>query len=530
MRLGGSGKQLLQKCIVNLEGGGDHGLGARMDLRIEIRLRERVQDQLEDLRHGRVRELGEREEREVAQEAVGHDLSAAARRPHGAHHRHVDDLVPLDQLSVPPAAMAEPEAQDLNGRLRAVRLAQGHVDVVNEDDVLLARGRAVDALAPLVELGIEHVLRLVGARLRREAHLDGLVLVGHAAHELIEHRKGLARAGRSNAEHVEVMEREALEHRHVAHRVESGHDDVRKGRGRLELELGDGGHPADPFVRHHVDRVVEDQPVLGHLDLVSVARLDEQLAEAGIELEARGAVRGGAAAPDDGEGDELLEALAQLRLEPIGQLVHAVDRDELRPERVQHVERRGGQVVLDGSDVLLRTLAAELVHRVDERLEHRVEGLLERHRHLGQGEDPRVDLRDRAYHLLWLHEDGAHTAHSCGRGDGEVLDLEDHVHVRRHRDDLARDEAELLVVVEHRVHRLDPDGVDGAVEDDPLPIGLPKLAKLLDGLPVQDAEHAVRPLVRVLVELAIELAHRDRLRVEDVPLDGRVLAVLARAV
>ena len=49
-----------------------------------------------------------------------------------------------------------------------------------------------------------------------------------------------------------------------------------------------------------------------------------------------------------------------------------------------------------------------------------------------------------------------------GRGDGEVGGLEDHVHRRRHLDDLAAHEAELLVVVEHSVHVLDPDRVHRA--------------------------------------------------------------------
>ena len=95
------------------------------------------------------------------------------------------------------------------------------------------------------------------------------------------------------------------------------------------------------------------------------------------------------------------------------------------------------------------------------------------------------------------------------RGHLEVLGLEDHVHGRGHLDDLARHQAQLLVVVQHlvvfgfrvsalgvwdsgfgirvsgfgfrdsefvfgieenRVHVLDPDGVDGPVEHDPLPV------------------------------------------------------------
>ena len=53
----------------------------------------------------------------------------------------------------------------------------------------------------------------------------------------------------------------------------------------------------------------------------------------------------------------------------------------------------------------------------------------------------------------------------------EVLGLKHHGHLRTERHDLAGGEAELLVVVEHRVHVLDPDRVDGAVEVDPLAVG-----------------------------------------------------------
>jgi hypothetical protein len=71
--------------------------------------------------------------------------------------------------------------------------------------------------------------------------------------------------------------------------------------------------------------------------------------------------------------------------------------------------------------------------------------------------------------------------------------------------------AQLAVVVEHRVHRLDPQRVDRPVEVHPLLLLQLELGKLLDGRAVQAAEDAVGPLVGVLVELAVQLAHRDRL-------------------
>jgi hypothetical protein len=59
----------------------------------------------------------------------------------------------------PPAPVVHPLAQQLNGRLREVLFALGHVEVVHEHHVALARGRPEHALAPLVHLGVQDVLR-----------------------------------------------------------------------------------------------------------------------------------------------------------------------------------------------------------------------------------------------------------------------------------------------------------------------------------------------------------------------------------
>eukprot|EP00959_Pyramimonas_sp_CCMP1952_P212024 4437141-Pyramimonas_sp.AAC.1 len=83
---------------------------------------------------------------------------------------------------------------------------------------------------------------------------------------------------------------------------------------------------------------------------------------------------------------------------------------------------------------------------------------------------------------VWLHQRGCYRRrggrYRCrpapgdggGRGDGEVLHLEDHVHGATHLDDLAVGEAELLVVVQHGVHVLDPNGVHRAVQQHPLAV------------------------------------------------------------
>mmetsp|Transcript_19775 Transcript_19775/g.50211 ORF Transcript_19775/g.50211 Transcript_19775/m.50211 type:complete len:216 (-) Transcript_19775:5468-6115(-) len=126
---------------------------------------------------------------------------------------------------------------------------------------------------------------------------------------------------------------------------------------------------------------------------------------------------------------------------------------------------------------------------------------------------PRFGLRICAHARERLHVDDAHAGDSGGRGDSQILHLKDDVHARRHSDDLAGHETQLLVVVQNRVHGFDPQRVHRPIKDEPLPVLPPQLRELLDAVAVEGAKDAVRPLVRVLVELAVELAHGDRLGV-----------------
>jgi len=58
--------------------------------------------------------------------------------------------------------------------------------------------------------------------------------------------------------------------------------------------------------------------------------------------------------------------------------------------------------------------------------------------------------------------------HGGRRGGLEVTDLKEHAHRRRQRDSLVAGQRQDLVVVHHRVERLDPHRVDITVENDPL--------------------------------------------------------------
>ena len=71
-----------------------------------------------------------------------------------------------------------------------------------------------------------------------------------------------------------------------------------------------------------------------------------------------------------------------------------------------------------------------------------------------------------------VHNRTAHEHHSVPRYRSrgsvvDVVDLEYDLAVWRHRDSIAVRQGQGLVVVEHRVKILDPDGVDWAVQDEP---------------------------------------------------------------
>ena len=154
----------------------------------------------------------------------------------------------------------------------------------------------------------------------------------------------------------------------------------------------------------------------------------------------------------------------------------------------------------------------ELCESVTVRVERRRESLQPRlqHRRLGR----LVRLQARWQEVRRLDVDHTAAGDRCGRRDGEVLHLEDHAVRLCQRDDLARVQAELLVVVQHRVHVLDPDRVDGAVEDHPLEF-LQRDARLLRvRLRHMTDEHrcdSVGPLASLQVKGAVQLVHRDRL-------------------
>ena len=54
----------------------------------------------------------------------------------------------------------------------------------------------------------------------------------------------------------------------------------------------------------------------------------------------------------------------------------------------------------------------------------------------------------------------------------QIHGLEDEIGGLRQLDNFSRHETELLVVVKHGIHVLNPDGINGAIEDEPLAVSI----------------------------------------------------------
>ena len=165
----------------------------------------------------------------MTQHARRDGVAPAARRAHRRGELHVRQLSHGELAAVVPAAVVHPLAQELDGRLRAVLLELGHVEVVDKHHGALADGRAEDALAPLVQLGVDDVLHGVGAGLRGEGALDVLELGLVARVQRLSMYTVLpVPVGPPNSTCFPVVH-EQVEQKSVAHRVDvHGDDDVQK--------------------------------------------------------------------------------------------------------------------------------------------------------------------------------------------------------------------------------------------------------------------------------------------------------------
>lgn len=93
----------------------------------------------------------------------------------------------------------------------------------------------------------------------------------------------------------------------------------------------------------------------------------------------------------------------------------------------------------------------------------------------------------------------------------QIHRFEDQVRRGRELDDLPGSEAELLVVVQHGVHVLDPESVHRSVENQPFPVEINGSGKGAVG----HRQNAVAPFVRGGIELSVQLTHRNGFGIDD---------------
>ena len=134
---------------------------------------------------------------------------------------------------------------------------------------------------------------------------------------------------------------------------------------------------------------------------------------------------------------------------------------------------------------------------------------------------PRLHVRQPAQ-VLRRHVHDAEARHGGWGCNLQVLHLEQHAHLHLELDALRVRQAQRHVVVQHCVHVLNPQRVNRAIEHRPHAV----LRLRGDITPHDGGRETVGPLLRQLVELAVQLAHGNALRVQHVGvhhLEGLVL-------
>lgn len=98
----------------------------------------------------------------------------------------------------------------------------------------------------------------------------------------------------------------------------------------------------------------------------------------------------------------------------------------------------------------------------------------------------------------------------------EVKHLEEHKAVLKQPDTITITERQNFVIVHHRVHVLNPDGVDITVVNDPALFRLLVITEGLVGFLENLRQEPISPVSRLRVQDTIKLVKRDRLGINDI--------------
>ena len=281
-----------------------------LDVLIEA-LEEAAQNLAKDHRDGLRVEIGVGQEVVMTLEARREGRTTTAGWSHGRNENNILDSLEILLLTftVVPAFMVKPLADELNRRLREVNFPLGHVQVINEDDELLASGWAEHTLSTLLKLLIETVLRLVGAGLSREGDRDHRVLLRHLLVEHVNDVDGLTDTGGTWRQDVLTVEDEQLLDVLHSDGIECWHDDLSVLGSGVNGVLTDGLVPPDPLLVSLLIAVVVDRSFKRHTVFIVLAH---ELAHVVAETFATLRRRCAANRPDDGEDEKRLEHLLKI--------------------------------------------------------------------------------------------------------------------------------------------------------------------------------------------------------------------------
>lgn len=206
------------------------------------------------------RHISVRNDVEVALQTLGNDSTTATGWAHSRDSNDINNSVEglFLGLALVPASVVHELTDKLKRGLGSVFFLGGHVKVINEHDVLLAKRRAVDTLATLFKLIIKVVLGLVGAGLGREAHNKSLVFFGHfEGNELIYVHRFTGTSGAWH-HHVLVIHNKSFHEVLHANRILSGNHNFGVAHLGVDSVLRNGLQPSNPFVLFNVEEPIVD--------------------------------------------------------------------------------------------------------------------------------------------------------------------------------------------------------------------------------------------------------------------------------
>mmetsp|Transcript_20678 Transcript_20678/g.31621 ORF Transcript_20678/g.31621 Transcript_20678/m.31621 type:complete len:466 (-) Transcript_20678:2095-3492(-) len=254
MRLGRSRLELAHGLHVDEDGLGNQRVLQALHRLREGRLALRSEQPIHDVRENELQTVirvgFDVQDVEMANVPLRDRVAAVSRRTHSGSKPHISQLseFPLRGVDIVPSGIVHPLSEQLDRRLGSELLLLRHVEVINEDNSLLAVLRTVDTLSLLLHLAIDDAFCLVGRGLGREAErVVGPLLVVEVFLEHGVNSDRLSSTGGTHEQDVLGVEEKSLDHVVHTNRVDGRDVQLQVGELLVDLVLVNGVHPVDPL-------------------------------------------------------------------------------------------------------------------------------------------------------------------------------------------------------------------------------------------------------------------------------------------